>query len=218
MTTDILAAATRELRARPIDSDRVLLTLAKLRGPRPRRAHRIVALIIPIAATLVALGAWAGAAHERHRAGLEQARSEEHVVAHKKTLAPPAYTAPVDGSAEGGTSQHRSVQTPKLVVTAAPSAHGITPIVPTAPDPDALHRRAFAAYRDHEDEAALAAWDEYLKTSPMGRFVPEARWGRAAALVRLGRNAEARDALVPFARGDLGAYRQGEAKALLERL
>lgn len=202
MTTDLLALATRELRARPIENDRALLTLAKLRGTRPRKARRLVALVIPIAATLVALGAWAGAAHERHRAGLEHARLEERMVAHKKTLAAPVYSAPI-------------MQTPKSVVVAVPAPRGITT---SAPDADALHRRAFAAFRDHDDEGAVAAWDEYLRTNPMGRFVPEARWGRAAALVRLGRNAEARDALVPFARGDLGTYRKDEAKALLERL
>jgi hypothetical protein len=203
--TDLLALATRELRARPIENDRALLTLAKLGGSRPRHAtRRLVALVIPIAATLVALGAWAGAAHERHRASLENARTGEIVTAHKKTLAPPAYDAPI-------------VQTPKVVVVVAASAKPVASTT-NAPDPDALHRRAFAAYRDHDDEAALAAWDQYLRESPMGRFVPEARWGRAAALVRLGRNAEAKDALVPFARGDLGAYRRDEAKALLERL
>lgn len=202
--TDLLALATRELRARPIENDRALLTLAKLGGSRPRKVRRLVAVIIPIAATLVALGAWAGAAHERHRAGLEDARVEERVVAHKKSLAPPAYTSPV-------------LQTPKVVVVVVASPKP-TIAAPSAPDVDALHRRAFAAFRDHDDEAAVAAWDEYLRTNPMGRFVPEARWGRAAALVRLGRNAEARDALVPFARGDLGAYRKDEAKALLERL
>lgn len=55
--TDLLSMATRELRARPIDSDRALLTLAKLRPVRRSRARRLVALVIPIAATLVALGA-----------------------------------------------------------------------------------------------------------------------------------------------------------------
>lgn len=203
--TDLLSLATRELRARPIESDRALLTLARLRGSRKKTERRtLVALVIPIAATLVALGAWAGAAHERQRATLERARVEERAVAHKKTLAPPAYTAPI-------------VQTPKAVVV-APTSRPVATSAPILPDPDAIHRRAFAAYRDHDDEAALAAWDEYLRVNPMGRFVPEARWGRAAALVRLGRNAEARDALVPFARGDLGAYRRDEAKALLERL
>ena len=201
--TDLLARATRELSARPIENDRALLTLAKLRGSRPRNVRRLVAGVIPIAATLVALGAWAGAAHERHRASLETPRTEERVIAHKKTLAPPAYTAPV-------------LQTPQRVVIASPTPR--VAATTSTPDVDALHRRAFAAYRDHDDEAALAAWDEYLRENPMGRFVPEARWGRAAALVRLGRNAEARDALVPFARGDLGAYRRDEAKALLERL
>jgi hypothetical protein len=37
-------------------------------------------------------------------------------------------------------------------------------------------------------------------------------------LVRLGRNAEARTALEPFASGAFGGYRKAEASALLERL
>jgi hypothetical protein len=47
---------------------------------------------------------------------------------------------------------------------------------------------------------------------------PEARYNRAIALARLGRNAEAAAALEPFARGDYGAYRQSEANALLNAL
>jgi hypothetical protein len=64
----------------------------------------------------------------------------------------------------------------------------------------------------------LAAWDAYLLRSPGGRFAPEAQYNRALCLVRLGRTADAQAALVPFAQGRYGAYRQREATALLEAL
>ncbi len=77
-----------------------------------------------------------------------------------------------------------------------------------------------AAYRAHESGAshAVAAWDEYLKRHPTGRFVPEARYARAVALVRAGRTAEARAALLPFAKAPPGSYRRTDARRLLEML
>ena len=49
---------------------------------------------------------------------------------------------------------------------------------------------------------------------------PEARYNRAILLIRLGRYAEARAALGPFARGEVepAGYRQTEAGRLVERL
>jgi len=66
--------------------------------------------------------------------------------------------------------------------------------------------------------AALAAWDDYLQRFPGGRFVPEAQYNRAIDLLKLGRNAEARDALAPFARGAYGDYRREEATAILRSM
>jgi hypothetical protein len=71
--------------------------------------------------------------------------------------------------------------------------------------------------RDHA--RALAAWDAYLREFPAGTFAIDARWNRALCLVRLGRAADARLALAPFARGEVsGGYRQAEARALMEAL
>ncbi|MCB9613270.1 MAG: hypothetical protein H6722_12525 [Sandaracinus sp.] len=80
-----------------------------------------------------------------------------------------------------------------------------------------------AAHRAHFDEAdpaaALAAWERYLEEQPRGVFRVEARYNRALSLVRLGRRAEAAEALAPFARGEVGrSYRQREAGELLEAL
>jgi hypothetical protein len=87
---------------------------------------------------------------------------------------------------------------------------------------DADHAAYLAAHRAHfgggSPLAALAAWDDYLRDFPSGRFSLEARYNRALCLVKLGRNAEAAQALKPFARGAYGTYRQAESKALREAL
>jgi hypothetical protein len=82
-----------------------------------------------------------------------------------------------------------------------------------------LYRRAHRLHFEaHDSAAALLAWDAYLRAAPEGRFAPEARYNRALCLLRLGRGAEAREALAPFAAGRFGDYRQAEAAALLDRL
>ena len=64
---------------------------------------------------------------------------------------------------------------------------------------------------------ALSGWNAYLQAAPGGRLATEARYNRAICLLRLGRDAEARQALEPFASGKFG-YRQNEARELLEEL
>lgn len=81
------------------------------------------------------------------------------------------------------------------------------------------YREAHALHFDARDPAgALTAWERYLDAYPSGRFALEARYNRALCLVRLGRDGEARDALVPFAAGEHGTYRQREAAELVEAL
>ena len=79
-----------------------------------------------------------------------------------------------------------------------------------------------AAHRTHFDAsnpaAALAAWDHYLANFPAGSFAVDARFNRALCLIRLGRRAEGRSALTPFANAVRGSYRQVEATALLQGL
>jgi hypothetical protein len=84
----------------------------------------------------------------------------------------------------------------------------------------ALYRRAHRLhFVDHDYAASLTAWDAYLRSVPGGPLVVEARYNRALALVHLGRDAEARIALEPFALGRVeGGYRQAEARALLDAL
>lgn len=113
---------------------------------------------------------------------------------------------------------------PPSVASAAPSASASLPDgAPTKLDiSDHAHELYRAAHRrhfvEHDYAAALGAWDTYLREAPSGRFVLEARYNRALCLARLGRNAEARGALTPFAAGQFGGYRQREASALMDAL
>lgn len=92
----------------------------------------------------------------------------------------------------------------------------------SAPRPpvEVLYRRAHELhFRGGDHAAAIAAWDAYLAAEPTGRFVAEARYNRALLLIRVGRYAEARAALAPYARGEIaGGYRRAEATQLVERL
>lgn len=81
----------------------------------------------------------------------------------------------------------------------------------------ALFRHAERLHRAKSPDA-LSAWDAYLKLAPNGALAPEARYNRALCLVRMQRYDEARAALTPFAAATPGAYRQREARALLEHL
>ncbi len=86
--------------------------------------------------------------------------------------------------------------------------------------------KALAAYRAGHDaqfargdcKSAVTAYQNYLTNYPGGSFAPEARYNRGVCLANLGRNAEARLALEPFAAGDYGTYRQTSAQALIDAL
>lgn len=77
------------------------------------------------------------------------------------------------------------------------------------------HRAHFV---DRDPAVALRAWDAYLLVAPEGPLVPEARYNRALALVRLARYTEARRALEAFADGEYGGYRAHEARELIEAM
>ncbi len=102
-----------------------------------------------------------------------------------------------------------------------PVAHPRT-VHRAAPAPvEALYRKAHELHFHGDDvAAALAAWDDYLAAEPAGTFAVEARYNRALCLIRLGRLAEARAALLPFAHDQVEphGYRHAEAAALLDRI
>ncbi|MBL9112090.1 MAG: hypothetical protein JNM74_22585 [Myxococcales bacterium] len=83
----------------------------------------------------------------------------------------------------------------------------------------AAYEQAHRAHFVEKDaSSALRAWDGYLTSYPRGSFAPEASYNRAICLLRLHREAEAKKALEPFARGAYGSYRQKEAQLLLAGL
>jgi hypothetical protein len=90
-----------------------------------------------------------------------------------------------------------------------------------APPVETLYRAAHDLhFHGGNPVLTLRAWDAYLAAEPNGRFSVDARYNRALTLIRLGRYAEARAALMPFARGAVepAGYRQREAGQLVERL
>jgi tetratricopeptide (TPR) repeat protein len=97
--------------------------------------------------------------------------------------------------------------------------------VPESSPPPLVPSRARALYltahRAHfgsaDPEAALRAWDRFLRAAPRDPFAPEARYNRAILLVKLGRLPEAVEALATFACAAPGSYRHREATALIAR-
>jgi hypothetical protein len=107
---------------------------------------------------------------------------------------------------------------PPPVVAVEPSP---TPTTTTAPAPEsaelALFRRAQRLHLTR-DPRALSAWDDYLRIAGKGALAPEAKYNRALCLIRLGREAEAKRGLTPFAEGEYGSYRRTEAKSLIDAI
>jgi len=133
--------------------------------------------------------------------------------------APPDPPPPVDPAptpAPEPVKPRPATPPPKIAVAPAPAPEA-APIAPI----EALYRKAHELHFHGGDRAeALAAWDAYLAAEPTGRFAVEARYNRALLLIRLGRFADARAALEPFARGSVepAGYRQREATMLIDRL
>lgn len=94
------------------------------------------------------------------------------------------------------------------------------PRVTDHPESDLFAQAHRLHFVDRDPARALAAWDRYLRAASAsdGRFIPEARYNRALALIRLGRRDEARRELEAFASGELGAYHQEDARELLAAL
>jgi hypothetical protein len=111
---------------------------------------------------------------------------------------------------------------PPAPAPVAPSPPLLAPVPGVvAPPVETLYRAAHDLhFHGGNPVLTLRAWDAYLAAEPNGRFSVDARYNRALTLIRLGRYAEARAALMPFARGAVepAGYRQREAGQLVERL
>jgi hypothetical protein len=246
MKTDILQQAARALREETAASDEAArFTRARVmgslhRGKRRRRWH--VTLLVPIAAVLAGGTAWGAWGHGfRWRAistvvGLETespsvpapapkiaTRVSKRMLSPRVSLAPsvPASVSPASvgvapafraTSVEPRVKPFKSDLGPSGIQRSDPSS--------SVPDPELeLYRVAHHAhFAGGNASAALGAWDAYLRKSTRRRFALEANYNRAICLVRLGRKAEARRALEPFASGAHGSYRRQESQALLDAL
>lgn len=222
MSEDLLKAATRALREETSESSgdgefTRARVMASLHQGKVRRRTRL-AFLLPLAACLAAGTAW-GTATGR----LPQAfRALREVV--YSSVRPPPVEQPKPAP------KLAPLPTPEPAPPPAPAE-----ITPPEPEPikPAPSTSSSAAFRDtdgdlyrlaheahfvsHDYARALNAWEAYLKAAPRGRLSTEARYNRAICLLRLGRDAEARRALEPFADGKLG-YRQSEAQQLLQEL
>jgi hypothetical protein len=209
--------------------------MASLHQGKVKRRTRL-AFILPIAACLAAGTAW-GAATGRlpalfhafteavtlsARPSAPQSSAPPATVARNSAAAPPAAPAPAldtPPAAEPAPAPAPQAEPPKTepLASAKPTPSASSSASFQDADGD-LYRLAHEAHFARHDYArALAGWDAYLQAAPRGRLATEARYNRAICLLRLGRDAEARQALEPFASGKLG-YRQNEARELLEEL
>jgi hypothetical protein len=240
MSNDPLSEATRALRETEEVSELEARStrarvLTGLHQTRVRRRTRLV-FLLPVAATFMAVSAW-GAANGKAQAAFE---TLEHWLSPPSNVpappqrrphasAPAQPPVPVPAQTSVPVPAQTSVPVPaqtSVPVPAQTSAPALLPPLPARSPRTEPVDRALALYRaahtahfvDHDPARALVGWDAYLAAAPLGPFAPEARYNRALSLVRLGRLAEARAALEPFANGTLGGYRQDEANALLERL
>ena len=244
MTDDQLLEAARALRlTRGGASQTARFTeeqILRRVGQSTHRKRRLY-LLLPIAAVLAVSSAWAATAGHWAKLGVlwqQMAGRPPAAASHQRASAVTSAT-PTPLAAPAPANAAPTPTTPSRSASAAPTASSLRSAPPapvpsaraaldnpasSASPPDAvavpsaldLYQRAHELhFRKHEPTAALSAWNEYLAVAPSGALALEARYNRAICLVELGRRDEAREALLPFARGDYGGYRQAEANALL---
>jgi TolA-binding protein len=242
VTDDLLKAATRALQDETADDAADgrftrARVMASLHQGKVKRRTRL-AFILPIAACLAAGTAW-GAATGRlpavfHAVGQfvgyssqtsEPQPAQRGKPAAKKpapVVAAPETRAQVPLPAEVTPEPAPVVEVKPEPAKVEPQASGKAVPSSSAAFQDAdgdLYRLAHEAhFVNHDYARALSGWNAYLQAAPGGRLATEARYNRAICLLRLGRDAEARQALEPFALGKFGGYRQTEAGELLQEL
>jgi hypothetical protein len=151
----------------------------------------------------------------------------ETSVAPETSAAVVAPAAPRKASAERTAAARPAppVRNPPPAATSSAEPAAAAPEPEPAPQPASsaelmLYRPAHELhFRARNFGAALAAWDAYLSRFPQGTLALEAEYNRALCLMRLGRYAEARTALAPFAAGARGGgYRRSEATRFLRAM
>jgi hypothetical protein len=242
--SDQLSAAARALRlsrsgasaSAHATEERIVARIAS-RSRRTRRVH----WLLPIAAVMAVSSGWAATQRDVQRGArawwLRLTAPAAAPSLTKRSARPGASASSTAGAATLAASAPplppplgAHVVAGPPIVAATPSSKrplstadasepfrqpSVTP-APEQPSSLQLYQRAHELhFRKHDFAAALATWDVYLASTVNGPLALEARYNRAICLTRLGRNAEARTALLPFARGDYGGYRQAEASALL---
>jgi len=231
MSEDLLKAATRALRDEATESGSGgeftrARVMASLHQGKVRRRTRL-AFVLPIAACLAAGTAWGtatGRLPEAFRALREvvypnakppEARPSKPVTKRAPAALPSAAEPAPLPLPEAPVEPPPAASAPASALRPAPSTSSSAAFQDTDGD---LYRLAHDAhFKSHDYARALSAWEAYLRAAPGGRLATEARYNRAICLLRLGRDAEARRALQPFATGMLG-YRQSEAQQLLDEL
>ncbi len=201
---------------------------------------RVGRWLLPMVAVFGVASAWAAATHSRwHEPSASTPPDlggaqptimtaakpiETAPAAESSTAAVPSAVTAVASSSEAPVDSPQPRSTQRRVAAAHDSAAAAPSSPPNAPS-DA-ERRALLAYRDAERlqfsesnyAGALAAWDRFLPLAGSSPLAFDARYDRALCLFHLGRIEEARRALAPFANAAPGAYRQAEARALLDSL
>ncbi len=215
-------------------------TRARVLAGARRRAdgkRRLLYALIPAAATLLVSVAWADGTGRlaSWRTALREALEPS------RTFAPPV-SAPVvspsrrplplrdsprppalDPDAAAKTDERAAPEARAAVIERPPRPAPRRPAAKSVETPsevkdaegDLFAAANAAHFGGHDPVRALRAWDAYLATFPRGRFELEARYNRATTLLRLGRDEEARAALLPFLDGP---YRQREAHLLLQAI
>lgn len=206
----------------------LLLTLAAARRQSAFTRPQKTAFLLVAAALLLASVAWAAASGHWFRGSTPAVRSPVPTAPSGGLAAPAqprgAEAATLVPSASAASSAQGSTASAASVASVAPSATAATQPSTEARDGARRSSKELAAYdrahRAHFEQAnpeqALRLWDDYLREFPGTRWVPEARYNRALCLLRLGRTEQARQELVPFAKGAYGGYRQREAQNLLD--
>jgi tetratricopeptide (TPR) repeat protein len=214
-----LTAALREEGTLDVERKQVV----RQRLLAPKRRPKVMRWLVPLAAVLAGMTAWASVRGHWWSQGSAppEGRMEPPSILTAVTVTPEASQAPpmtmVTVTASAPRRAIHGVRTP------APSGAEPTP-APSASNDDA--RLALQAYREAEHlqfeskdyAGALDAWDRYLAKAGASPLLFDAQYDRGLCLMHLGRKDEARAALTPFATATPGSYRQAEAKTLLETL